>query len=224
MTRNGTVAAVILLVLVVAEINGITAKSLFEPHVNDADKYENIKKVRLTRAIRIVDKCLAACRGGVVAMYAFCRSVNNNTVRRFCWAVSLHAGKQSTAFDFEKHIDVDIESFGITYSTITTNGVSSCHFILIDGEFEGQQFSYLSHSSIECEEESGDIDTTLAEDIDQIVENFEEHNESNEGSQILIDKIKINKILVGEGVDDNINLIPKSLLLLNDMEFNTAKK
>ncbi|CAF3692755.1 unnamed protein product [Adineta steineri] len=143
--------------------------------------------------------------------------------RQLSTTESYESSTKKTAFDFEKHIDVDIESFGITYSTITTNAVSSCHFILIDGEFEGQQFSYLSHSSIECEEESGDIDTTLAEAIDQTVENFEEHNESNEGSQILIDKIKINKILVGGDVDDNINLIPKLLLLLNDMEFNTEK-
>ncbi|CAF1388378.1 unnamed protein product [Adineta steineri] len=109
-------------------------------------------------------------------------------------------------FYFGQHIEVGLESFSTTYATIATNAVSSCHFIFIDAELQEQQFLYLSHFSIECEVESCGSDTTLIEVTDQIVENINKYNETNEENQLLVDRININKILVGSGVDDIIKL------------------
>ncbi|CAF4185378.1 unnamed protein product, partial [Adineta steineri] len=114
-------------------------------------------------------------------------------------------------FYFGQHIEVGLESFSTTYATIATNAVSSCHFIFIDAELQEQQFLYLSHFSIECEVESCGSDTTLIEVTDQIVENINKYNETNEENQLLVDRININKILVGSGVDDIVSVDPPGI-------------
>ena len=70
---------------------------------------------------------------------------------------------------------VNFKENAVSYSTIGTDSVSSCTFILVTGNQKDRSFAYLSHYA-ECPEPPIDTPTsTLAYFINQISANIERH-------------------------------------------------
>ena len=119
---------------------------------------------------------------------------------------------------------VDFKKNAVSYSTIGTNSVSSCTFILVTGNQKVRLFAYLSHYP-ECLEPPIYTPTsTHVHFIDQIsctVRNYlavkqpssnREEAQENELSNL--------QALVGGGAEEERDLVRESFTLLNDSNYN----
>lgn len=82
--------------------------------------------------------------------------------------------------------------------------------MLISSLINNQQFAYLSHS------EKEDLDEVLIDIIETIVQNIHLINEKGKQQHLNLSQATNLNILLGGGVDDNINLICQGSMLLND--------
>jgi hypothetical protein len=121
-----------------------------------------------------------------------------------------------------QNIKVGIEDSGITFRTIETDSVSSCHFILIDGKCDETPFAYLSHSAKIYEQNNAK--KTLVELIEKIVRNINEYNTKNGNSHFKIIETTDLRLFVGGGVDDPNDMIRKAFSLLNDVNMNIQEE
>ncbi|CAF2844452.1 unnamed protein product [Rotaria sp. Silwood2] len=97
-------------------------------------------------------------------------------------------------------VNVDQEEANITFSKIATQSISSCHVILIDGQYKDDAFAYLSHSSRDYEPLSTlTTEEALSEIIKHIVDKIADYNKLNQEEQLNILKTKINTVLVAGG-------------------------
>jgi len=112
---------------------------------------------------------------------------------------------------------VEFESFNISYSTIETDGVSSCHFILINGTINKKPFAYVSHSSEEYHRRRYSPQQILTHVIKKIISNIRKFNSKKTPTeQFEVLQTTDLRLLIGGGVDDGINIIQEGLLLLNN--------
>jgi hypothetical protein len=80
----------------------------------------------------------------------------------------------SVRLSSNKNVKVGADAFGITFATIETDSVSSCHFVLIDGQINKEPFGYLSHSSREPQDD--DPKETLIKLFQTILDNIDRYN------------------------------------------------
>ncbi|CAF3834677.1 unnamed protein product [Rotaria magnacalcarata] len=112
------------------------------------------------------------------------------------------------------HVIVPDEAYGITYKSIETDSVSSCHFILIDGQVKKQPFAYLSHYSIEYEGKEYGALQAAVDIINSIAENMITFAATT-NVEFEIHEIKITRLIVAGGVDDDKGFIRDGFLLIN---------
>lgn len=123
--------------------------------------------------------------------------------------------------------DLDMEEANISFTTIGSNGLSSCHFFLLVGTINQKKFCYLSHSSLSYDTESDSTKTAIniINDIKCNIKNLHIYRPKEHPRQINISNMKNIKLFVGGGggggADEILrNLIEESLKLINDEKRN----
>ena len=121
-----------------------------------------------------------------------------------------------------------MEDFNISFTTIGSNALSSCHFFVIVGIINEKKFCYLSHSSVSYDKES-DPNKTAINIIDQIknnIKNLHIYRPKEHPKEINIRNLKNIKMYVGGGGTDEIstNLLETSLQLINNEQENINLK
>jgi leucyl-tRNA synthetase len=120
--------------------------------------------------------------------------------------------------------DLNTEEANISFTTIGSNSLSTCHFFLIVGTINQKNFCYLSHSS-QSYDEAFTPEQTAANIINNIkcnitILHIQRPNEHPR--QINISNMKNIKLFVGGGDVDkkSQNLIEESVKLINDEKYN----
>jgi len=118
--------------------------------------------------------------------------------------------------------DLTMEESNISFTTIGSNALSSCHFFLIVGTINHKKFCYLSHSS-RLYDETNDQQKTAANIIRDTKWNIQPlhiHRPKEHPRPINFLNMKNLKLLVGGGgIDDGSqNLIQQSLESINDQK------
>ncbi|CAF2989656.1 unnamed protein product [Rotaria sp. Silwood2] len=137
--------------------------------------------------------------------------------------------EQQTESPLLKNIDVyvDFQDEDITYTTIGSDALSSCTFILITGYVQDDEFSYLSHYP-EPFEKPDTPTTTLVKIINRISEDLQRLIK-NQPPPNINEELKVNhihdlKLLAGGGViDEYQDLIRDGLILLNSNNKHKAE-
>ncbi len=112
---------------------------------------------------------------------------------------------------------MEFESFNISYSTIETDGVSNCHFILINGTINKKPFAYVSHAPKDYHRRLYSPQQILIHVIKKIINNIRKFNSKKPPTdQFEVLQTTDLQLLIGGGVDDGINIIQEGLLLLNN--------
>jgi len=117
-------------------------------------------------------------------------------------------------------------SFGISFKSIETNGVSSCHFVLITGLINEKRFGYLSHRATEYN--SSDTKLKALRDIFRIIlEDINTYNTTNnldDQTSLNINRFQHLRMVIGGGVDGEKNLNRKCVMMLNDPAINLEEQ
>jgi len=117
-------------------------------------------------------------------------------------------------------------SFGISFKSIETNGVSSCHFVLITDLIDEKRFGYLLHRATEYDSSYTKLEALQA--IFRIIlEDINSYNtkyNSDDQTALNIDHVQHLRMFIGGGVDDEKNLNRKCVMMLNDPTINLEKK
>jgi len=114
---------------------------------------------------------------------------------------------------------VEFQDDTISDTTIGTDSVSSCIFILVVGNLQDHPFAYLSHYPESCEIPAHTSTSTLLYFIGQITSNIEDHinNQPPPNSQQLkINDLNNLQLLIGGGTEELTDLIREAFILLNN--------
>jgi hypothetical protein len=77
------------------------------------------------------------------------------------------------------HVEVKQDKHNITFFTIETKSISSCHFILINEQLDEKPFGYLSHSCF-IYQPTKTAEKTLVDLIKTIIKNIDSYNNRQE--------------------------------------------
>lgn len=115
---------------------------------------------------------------------------------------------------------VDFQENAISYTTIGTDSISSCTFVLVTDNFRDRSFAYLSHYPESFEPPRHTATSTLVYSIDQISANVKDlvtpKDSSSEEQEFKINELNNLQILVGGGVEEERDLIREAFTLLNN--------
>jgi hypothetical protein len=117
-------------------------------------------------------------------------------------------------------------SFGISFKSIETNAVSSCHFVLITGLINEKRFGYLSHRATEYNSSCTKL-KALRHIFQTILEDINAYNTTNhldDETSLNINHFQHLTMVIGGGVDDEENLNRKCVMMLNDSTINLGEK
>ena len=121
-------------------------------------------------------------------------------------------------------IDVAQEDYGFSYTSIQTDSVSACAFVLIDGYIKQSPFCYLSHSSKIPESQRISLQEILAASIQRLTKRLIKYF----GIEPLSEEIKaINKLRLfvgGCAVGEDDRIIKSFSLLNNKFNIDEMKK
>ncbi|CAF3744145.1 unnamed protein product [Rotaria sp. Silwood1] len=141
-------------------------------------------------------------------------------------SLSLPLTTTEARFPSDGSVKVDMGGFGISFKSIETNAVSSCHFVLITGLIYKKRFGYLSHRATEYNSSSNklkalqDIFRIILEDINS----YNSKDREDEQTSLNINDFQHLKMVIGGGVDDEKNLNRKCVMMLNDPTINLEEK
>ncbi|CAF0978921.1 unnamed protein product [Rotaria sordida] len=141
-------------------------------------------------------------------------------------SLSLPLTTTEPRFPSDGNVEVAMGSFGISFKSIETNGVSSCHFVLITGLINKKRFGYLSHRVTEYNSSDtklnalGDIFRIILEDINR----YNTIDQLDDQTSLNINDFQHLRMVIGGGVDDEKNLNRKYVMMLNDPTINLEEK
>jgi hypothetical protein len=117
-------------------------------------------------------------------------------------------------------------SFGISFKSIETNGVSSCHFVLITGLIDEERFGYLSHRATEYDSSYTKLEALQAifQTILDDINSYNTEYKPDDQTALNIDDVQHLRMLIGGGVDDEKNLNRKCVMMLNDPTINLEEQ
>jgi hypothetical protein len=117
-------------------------------------------------------------------------------------------------------------SFGISFKSIETNGVSSCHFVLITGLIDEERFGYLSHRATEYDSSYTKLEALQAifQTILDDINSYNTEYKPDDQTALNIDDVQHLRMLIGGGFDDEKNLNRKCVMMLNDPTINLEEQ
>jgi hypothetical protein len=117
-------------------------------------------------------------------------------------------------------------TFGLSFTSIETNGISSCHFVLITSFVNEKRFGYLSHRATEYNslytelEALQDIFRIILDDINA----YNTKDRRDDNTSLKINCFQHLRMVIGGGVDDEKNLNRKCVMMLNDPTINLEEE
>jgi hypothetical protein len=111
----------------------------------------------------------------------------------------------------------------ISYTTVGSDSLSSCTFVLVVGNLQHHSFAYLSHYPEYLEIPTNTPTSTLLYFIDQISLNIEGHINKKpplNSQQLQINDLNNLQLLIGGGTEEKRDLIREAFTLLNNPNHN----